>query len=114
MAPAGAVVVCDRYLASSIAYGESQGLDAGVAAAAQQYLPQPTLTFVLDIAPEAACAQAVGPRQDTNATWRCFTCASQLSAPGPGAWLGADRRAADKDAVSAAVVSAVRSRLAQP
>ena len=25
---AGAVVVCDRYLASSIAYGEAQGLDA--------------------------------------------------------------------------------------
>ena len=28
----GTVVVCDRYLASSIAYGEAQGLDAGVAA----------------------------------------------------------------------------------
>ena len=27
----GGVVVCDRYLASSIAYGEAQGLDAGVA-----------------------------------------------------------------------------------
>ena len=27
----GAVVVCDRYLASSIAYGEAQGLDRGVA-----------------------------------------------------------------------------------
>ena len=25
----GAVVVCDRYLASSVAYGEAQGLDAG-------------------------------------------------------------------------------------
>ena len=54
---AGAVVVCDRYLASSIAYGESQGLDAGWLAAAQQYLPQPTLTFVLDIAPETAVAR---------------------------------------------------------
>ena len=28
----GTVLVCDRYLASSIAYGEAQGLDAGVAA----------------------------------------------------------------------------------
>ena len=54
---AGAVVVCDRYLASSIAYGESQGLDATWLAAAQQYLPQPTLTFVLDIAPETAVAR---------------------------------------------------------
>ena len=54
---AGAVVVCDRYLASSIAYGESQGLDAAWLAAAQQYLPQPMLTFVLDIAPETAAAR---------------------------------------------------------
>jgi len=51
---AGAVVVCDRYLASSIAYGESQGLDPAWLAASQQYLPQPALTFVLDIAPETA------------------------------------------------------------
>ena len=28
---AGVTIVCDRYLASSIAYGEAQGLDAGVA-----------------------------------------------------------------------------------
>jgi thymidylate kinase len=49
--------VCDRYLASSIAYGESQGLDATWLAAAQQYLPQPALTFVLDIAPETAVAR---------------------------------------------------------
>jgi dTMP kinase len=54
---AGAVVVCDRYLASSIAYGESQGLDAAWLATAQQYLPQPVLTFVLDIAPETAAAR---------------------------------------------------------
>ena len=28
---AGAVVICDRYLASSVAYGEAFGLDAGLA-----------------------------------------------------------------------------------
>ena len=54
---AGAVVICDRYLASSIAYGESQGLDAGWLADAQRYLPQPDLTFVLDIAPETSAAR---------------------------------------------------------
>jgi dTMP kinase len=52
-----AIVVCDRYLASSIAYGESQGLDPGWLASVQLYLPQPTLTFVLDIAPETAVAR---------------------------------------------------------
>lgn len=51
---AGAVVICDRYLASSIAYGESQGLDAAWLSDVQRYLPQPDLTFVLDIAPETA------------------------------------------------------------
>ena len=54
---AGAVVICDRYQASSIAYGESQGLDAAWLADAQKYLPQPDLTFVLDIAPETAAAR---------------------------------------------------------
>jgi dTMP kinase len=54
---AGAVVICDRYQASSIAYGESQGLDAAWLTDAQRYLPQPDLTFVLDIAPETAAAR---------------------------------------------------------
>ena len=54
---AGAVVICDRYLASSIAYGESQGLDAAWLADAQRFLPQPDLTFVLDIAPEISAVR---------------------------------------------------------
>ena len=54
---AGAVVVCDRYVASSVAYGEAQGLDAAWLAEAQRYLPQPDLTFVLDIAPDIAAAR---------------------------------------------------------
>jgi dTMP kinase len=54
---AGVVVVCDRYVASSIAYGESQGLDARWLAEAQRYLPQPELTFVLDIDPAVSAAR---------------------------------------------------------
>jgi dTMP kinase len=53
----GGIVICDRYLASSVAYGESQGLDADWLAAAQRFLPQPTLTFVLDIAPHTAASR---------------------------------------------------------
>jgi dTMP kinase len=53
----GSIVICDRYQASSVAYGESQGLDAEWLAAAQRFLPQPTLTFVLDIAPETAASR---------------------------------------------------------
>ena len=54
---AGADVVCDRYVASSVAYGESQGLDATWLVETQQHLPQPDLTIVLDIAPETAVAR---------------------------------------------------------
>jgi dTMP kinase len=48
------VIVCDRYLASSIAYGEAQGLDPKWLADVQRFLPRPDLTIVLDIAPETA------------------------------------------------------------
>ena len=50
----GDVVICDRYRASSIAYGEAQGLDPDWLSQIQQYLPPATLTVLLDIAPETA------------------------------------------------------------
>jgi dTMP kinase len=45
----GGVVVCDRYLASSIAYGEAHWLDPTWLTSLQKYLPQPSLTLVLDV-----------------------------------------------------------------
>ena len=51
---AGAVIVCDRYMASSIAYGEAHGLDPVWLEEIQRFLPTPDLTIVLDIAPETA------------------------------------------------------------
>jgi dTMP kinase len=48
------VVVCDRYMASSIAYGEAHGLDPAWLADIQRFLPAPDLTILLDIAPETA------------------------------------------------------------
>jgi dTMP kinase len=53
----GTIIVCDRYKASSVAYGEAQGLDPGWLADVQKYLPRPDLTIVLDIAPETAVAR---------------------------------------------------------
>ncbi len=50
----GLVLVCDRYVASSIAYGEAQDLDPLWLAEIQKFLPPPTLTVLLDIAPETA------------------------------------------------------------
>jgi len=54
MLAAGAHVICDRYLASSIAYGEAQGLEPVWVADVQKFLPQPSLTILLDIEPETA------------------------------------------------------------
>jgi dTMP kinase len=59
---AGAIVLCDRYLASSIAYGEAQGLDAAWLAGTQRLLPQPSLTLLLDIAPETAARRKAAGR----------------------------------------------------
>jgi dTMP kinase len=50
----GLILVCDRYTASSIAYGEAQNLDAVWLADMQKFLPAPALTVMLDIAPETA------------------------------------------------------------
>jgi dTMP kinase len=57
---AGEVMICDRYLASSVAYGEAHGLDGTWLLEIQKHLPQPDITFLLDIAP------AVSARRKTQ------------------------------------------------
>ncbi len=56
------IVVCDRYLASSIAYGEAQGLDVAWLTEIQKYLPQPDMTFLLDIPPEVSARRKTEDR----------------------------------------------------
>jgi dTMP kinase len=50
----GLILVCDRYTASSVAYGEAQGLDPAWLDDVQRFLPRAALTIMLDIAPETA------------------------------------------------------------
>ena len=50
----GHILLCDRYRASSIAYGEAQGLDPTWLEEIQRNLPVPDLTIYFDIAPETA------------------------------------------------------------
>jgi dTMP kinase len=50
----GLILVCDRYKASSVAYGEAFGLDPSWLIDMQKFLPAPALTIMLDIAPETA------------------------------------------------------------
>lgn len=58
----GAVVLCDRYQASSVAYGEAFGLDQRWLAESQRLLPQPDLTVLLDIAPATAARRKAAGR----------------------------------------------------
>jgi thymidylate kinase len=50
----GLILVCDRYVASSVAYGEAFGLDPAWLTDMQKFLPAPALTIMLDIAPDTA------------------------------------------------------------
>jgi dTMP kinase len=50
----GLVLVCDRYVASSVAYGEALGLDPVWLTEMQRLLPAAALTILLEIAPETA------------------------------------------------------------
>ena len=58
----GLILVCDRYRASSVAYGEAFGLDAEWLETIQKYLPPPALTILLDIAPETAAKRKSADR----------------------------------------------------
>jgi dTMP kinase len=58
----GTVLICDRYLASSVVYGEAQGLDPSWLLDMQRYLPQPDLTFLLDIDPGVSARRKTADR----------------------------------------------------
>ena len=107
----GTVVICDRYLASSVAYGESQGLDAAWLTEMQRHLPQPDVTILLDIAPDVSARRKTADRdryeRDLALLGRVRDSYLRQSALG---WLhlDADR---DRDAVAADVWNAVAGRL---
>ena len=109
---AGGVVVCDRYLASSIAYGEAQGLDPEWLRAMQSYLPQPSLTVLLDIPPSASLArkQRDRDRYEQDLQLLADVRESYLRQATQPHWIRIDG-AQDKDCVTRDVAAAVRSRL---
>lgn len=111
----GAVVVCDRYLASSVAYGEAQGLDAAWLVDIQRYLPQPALTLLLDIPPGASLERKQRERdryeQDLALLGRVQSSYRRQAAH--ASWCRIDG-AQSKDRVSELVLAAVQSRLGLP
>ena len=111
----GTVIICDRYLASSIAYGEAQGLDPQWLTDVQRLLPQPTLTIVLDIAPETAVQRKAAGRDRYERDLELLSrvrLSYRRQAAGAD-WLLLDG-ARSKTDVSADVIRAAATRLARP
>ena len=108
----GGIIVCDRYLASSIAYGEAFGLDPEWLTIMQRYLPQPSLTLLLDIAPEASLLrkQTARDRYERDLALLGRVRASYRRQAAQPAWQLIDG-VRGKDAVHTDVVSAVRRTL---
>ena len=109
----GVVLVCDRYLASSIAYGEAQGLDGAWLRDMQRFLPQPDLTILLDIAPDTAVQRKAAGRDRYERDLALLSRVResyQRQAQSAG-WLRLDGER-PRDVVSADVLTAIATRLA--
>ena len=111
----GLTLVCDRYLASTIAYGEAQGLDPAWLAEIQRFLPPASLTIMLDIAPETAVQRKAVDRdryeRDLAMQERVRESYRRQAAAGGWVVINGER---SKDQVAADVFTAVASRLAPP
>ena len=108
----GTVVVCDRYLASSVAYGEAFGLDGPWLSEIQRYLPQPDLTVLLDIEPQVSASRKTADRDKFERDLALLgrvreSYLRQAAAP---RWLRLDA-GRDRDAVATDVFTQVSSLL---
>jgi dTMP kinase len=110
----GRIVICDRYTASSVAYGEAQGLDPAWLASIQTFLPPARVTVLLDIAPDVAAARKAANRdkfeRDLEMLARVRQSYLRQAAAG-SAWVVVNA-ARDIDAVAADVASVVARTLA--
>ena len=113
--PRASILICDRYLASSIAYGEAQGLDAGVA--------RPTSSGSFRSRTSRSCSTSRRRRPSgarppiaiaTSATWRCCRACARAIAGRPRRTAGSASTASAAADVAADVITAVETRLALP
>ena len=108
----GLILVCDRYTASSIAYGEAFGLESAWLVEMQRFLPPPTLTILLDIAPETAVERKSTDRdryeRDLAMQGRVRDSYRRLAAANGWVVLNGER---DKAVIADEVFTAVQSRL---
>jgi dTMP kinase len=108
----GTLVLSDRYLASSIAYGETQGLDAEWLRQVQTPLPQPDLTILLEITPDVAVKRkAVGrDRYERDLALLGRVRDSYARQAAEGRWIRIDAEQ-ERSRVASDVAAAVDSRL---
>jgi dTMP kinase len=108
----GLILVADRYIASSVAYGEALGLDPAWLSELQKFLPAPALTIMLDIEPATAVQRKAVDRDRyerdlallSRVRWSYRRQAAEQN------WVVLDGERS-KDAIAADVFSAVLSRL---
>ncbi len=112
---AGDVVICDRYRASSVAYGEAQGLDTDWLETIQRLLPRPDVTVLLDIAPDTAVSRKRAGRdrfeRDMGLLARVRESYRRQATQPDWVLIDAEQ---PKDQVASAVLQAVLPRLAPP
>ena len=108
----GLILVCDRYTASSVAYGEAFGLDPAWLIDMQKYLPPPALTIMLDITPDTAVQRKAVDRDryERDLALLARVRESYRRQAAEQNWLVLDGQQS-KEAIAADVVSAVGSRL---
>ena len=109
------ILVCDRYTASSVAYGEAQGLDAAWLVEIQKFLPPASVTIMLDIAPDTAVQRKAVDRDryERDLAMQARVRESYARQAAAGGWVVLDGERS-KDAIADDVFTAVTSRLAQP
>jgi dTMP kinase len=110
----GLILVCDRYTASSIAYGEAQGLESPWLAEAQKFLPSPSLTILLDIEPETAVRRKAVDRDryERDLAMQARVRESYQRQASEGGWAVVDGERS-KEAIALDVIRAVTSQLAR-
>ena len=111
----GLILVSDRYTASSVAYGEAFGLDAGWLTGMQKFLPPAALTILLDIAPDTAVTRKSVDRDryERDLAMQARVRESYRRQAQEQDWVVLDGERS-KDDIAADVLSAVASRLGLP
>jgi dTMP kinase len=105
----GLILVCDRYTASSVAYGEALGLDPGWLTDMQKLLPPASLTILLDIAPETAVTRKAVDRDryERDLALQARVRQSYKRQAAANGWVVLDGERS-KDAIAADVYDAAR------